>query len=153
MGVTFTFTGEYEHQLDPKGRLIVPVDWRPGLDEGGFLSPGLNGRKCLFLLPMSHYHEIEQTLLPKDQKEKTFDRARLALSSYFFSGSRVKVDNQGRIFLLPRLRERGALKQDVILRGAGSLVEIWDPEELRLYEEQELNAAELRDKLRQVAGL
>lgn len=147
--MTFTFTGEYEHQLDPKGRLIVPADWRLGLEEGGFLCPGLNGHKCLFIFPMSRYHKMEETLLAQ-----TFDnRAGTALSSYVFSGSKVKVDAQGRIFILPKLRERGALKQDVILRGGGSRIEIWDREQLRLYEQQELSAAELRDKLRQIPGL
>ena len=40
------FLGQYQHSIDAKGRLIVPVKFREGLGEHFVVTKGLD--KCLF---------------------------------------------------------------------------------------------------------
>jgi len=143
--VTSKFSGEYEHQLDTKGRLIIPADWRPGLAEGFFLCPGLNGYTCLYLLPPWRWAIIEEKLL----KITYDDEAGTLLQSLVFSGTETKLDGQGRVFIPPKLQARGAISDKVILCGAGDRIEIWNPEERRLFEEKEFSPEALRSKIRE----
>ena len=138
------FWGEYEHQLDDKGRVTVPADWRPGLAEGFFLCPGLDGI-CLNLLPKWRWVIIEEALL----KVTYDDEAGVALQRRFGSGVETKLDGQGRAFIPPRLQLRAAINDKVILCGAGDRIEIWNPEERRVYEEKEFSPDALREKIRQ----
>ena len=45
------FIGEYNHNLDEKGRLAIPVKFRALLKKGGVVTKGLDN--CLFLLNKS----------------------------------------------------------------------------------------------------
>ena len=141
--VTSTFWGEYEHQLDDKGRVTVPADWRPGLAEGFFLCPGLNGYVCLYLLPKWRWAMIEETLL----KVTYDDKAGTGLQSLVGLGVLTKLDGQGRLSIPPRLRARGGISEEVLLCGAGDRIEIWNPEQRRAYEEKEFNPEALQDKI------
>jgi len=147
-GVTSTFWGEYEHQLDDKGRVTVPADWRPGLAEGFFLCPGLDGT-CLYLLPKWRWAIIEEALL----KVTYDDEAGTGLQRLFGSGVETKLDGQGRVFIPPKLRGRGAIsdRAEVLLFGAGDRIEIWDPKERQLFEDKEFNREALREKIRRKA--
>lgn len=56
MGVVDVFFGEYRHNLDAKGRIIVPAKFREGLGEKFYVTRGMDG--CLFV-----YAENEWNLL------------------------------------------------------------------------------------------
>ena len=142
--MTSKFWGEFEHQLDDKGRVTVPADWRPGLAEGFFLCPGLDGTTCLNLLPMWRWAIIEETLL----KVTYDDEAGVKLQRRFSSGIQTKLDGQGRVFIPPSLRTRGIISDRVTLFGAGDRIEIWDPEKRRQYEADEFTAEGLREAVR-----
>ncbi|MGB1289271.1 MAG: cell division/cell wall cluster transcriptional repressor MraZ, partial [Aggregatilineales bacterium] len=45
------FWGEHAHQLDIKGRLIIPARYRTSLDEGAILTRGLD--KNLVIYPQA----------------------------------------------------------------------------------------------------
>ena len=52
------FIGEYQHNVDNKGRLIVPSKLREGLGENFIMTKGLDN--CLFVYPKSEWHILEQ---------------------------------------------------------------------------------------------
>ena len=54
------FIGEYQHSLDEKGRVIVPVKYREQLGENFVLTKGLDG--CLFIYPLLEWAAFEQKL-------------------------------------------------------------------------------------------
>jgi division/cell wall cluster transcriptional repressor MraZ len=56
----FAFSGEFEHNVDGKGRLIIPAKFRPALDAGYFLTKGLDG--CLWLFPQATWAEMGDKL-------------------------------------------------------------------------------------------
>jgi MraZ protein len=113
------FSGEYEHALDDKGRLIVPAKFRAELAEGLFVTRGLDG--CLFVFPPDTWKDLSEKVanLPLAQAS-----ARL-FSRMIYSGTECSLDKQGRILLPPSLRAHADIESEVVITGVRNRVEIW----------------------------
>jgi division/cell wall cluster transcriptional repressor MraZ len=88
---TTMFIGEYNHNLDEKGRLAIPAKFRAILKKGAVVTKGLDG--CLFLYSKNQFEEIAKKFaaLPLSQsKARAFARHMLA------GAMDVEFDNQGR---------------------------------------------------------
>src|SRR5699024_12518937 len=86
------FMGEFNHNIDMKGRIIVPSKFREGLGDSFVVTRGLD--KCLFAYPMNEWKLLEEKLknLPLTKKDAR------AFTRFFFSGAvECEVDKQGRI--------------------------------------------------------
>ncbi len=115
------FIGEYNHNLDDKGRLAIPAKFRVILKKGAVVTKGLDN--CLFLYSKEQFEKIAQKFaaLPISQaKARAFSRHMLA------GAMDVEFDNQGRITLPEYLRKFSALKKGVIIAGLYNHLEIWD---------------------------
>jgi MraZ protein len=114
------FMGEYNHTIDAKGRLIIPVRFREGLGDVFVMTKGLDG--CLFIFPMDEWEAFEKKLraLPLTSKNaRTFSR-------FFVSGAtECELDKQGRILVPQTLREFACLDREVVLAGNLSRIEVW----------------------------
>ena len=116
------FMGEYDHTLDPKGRMIVPAKFRDELGERFILTLGLDG--CLFAYPMQEWEQFLEGL-----KKLPGTRDARQLQRHFLAGAAdVEVDKQGRFLIPQRLREQAGLEKDVLLVGVLSKIEIWSRE-------------------------
>ncbi len=115
--------GEYNHTIDPKGRVIVPSKFRDALGEEFVVTKGLDG--CLFVYDNKEWSAFEEKLkgLPVTNKD-----ARSFVRFFLAGATTVEVDKQGRILLPGVLREFAALTKDVVLIGVASRVEIWSKE-------------------------
>ena len=86
--------GEYHHNLDEKGRLIIPSKFREDIGNEFIVTRGLDG--CLFVYSKIEWDNIVSKLksLPfTKQDARTFNR-------FFLSGATVcEFDKQGRINL------------------------------------------------------
>ena len=114
------FTGEYNHSIDAKGRVIVPSKFREQLGEEFVVTKGLDG--CLFVYPKSEWEGIEEKFraLPSNGETRRFMR-------FFFAGAATcEVDKQGRILIPPNLREHADLQKDIVSAGVLNRVEIWN---------------------------
>ena len=114
-------TGEFNHSIDAKGRLIIPSKFRENLGENFVITKGLDG--CLFLYPDNEWKTFEEKLrtLPLTNKDaRIFTR--------FFLGSAVDggLDKQGRVLISSALRNFAHLEKEVVLVGVLDRVEIWD---------------------------
>jgi MraZ protein len=121
------FLGEYTHTLDSKGRLTLPAKFRETLAQGVVVTRGLD--KCLFVFTYDDWKvftEILSEKLPFTQKSaRDFSR-------FFFSGAvDIIPDRQGRVLIPPFLREYAGLDSDVVIIGANSRLELWDPSRWR----------------------
>ncbi len=119
--VSSLLTGEFNHSIDTKGRLIIPSKFRDILGEDFVITKGLDG--CLFLYPNNEWKIFEEKLrtLPLTNKNaRTFTR--------YFLGSAVDggLDKQGRVLISSALREFAGLEKEVVLVGVLERVEIWD---------------------------
>lgn len=116
------FMGEYDHTLDPKGRMIVPSKFREELGERFILTMGLDG--CLFAYPQTEWEHFVEGLrkLPGTKEARQLQRHFMARAA------EADVDKQGRFLIPAKLRELAGLTKDVVLVGAISKVEIWSKE-------------------------
>jgi len=115
------FIGEYNHNLDDKGRVAVPAKFRAMLKGGAVVTRGLDN--CLFLYTKKEWQELAAKLakLPIS-KSNTRAFARLMLAG----AMDVDFDNQGRIMLPEYLRKFAGLKKNLIIAGLYDRLEIWD---------------------------
>lgn len=115
------FTGQYQHAIDSKGRLIMPVKFREKFKDSCYVCNGLDG--CLFVFDKEYWEEFNEKLMKLPMNNK---KAR-TLARYFASGSdECEFDKQGRILISPALKEKASLTRDVVLVGVLNRVEIWD---------------------------
>jgi len=137
------FIGEYNHNLDDKGRLAIPAKFRAILKKGAVVTKGLDN--CLFLYSREQFEKIAQKFaaLPLSQaKARAFSRHMLA------GAMDVDFDNQGRITLPEYLRKFSARKKSVIVAGLYNHLEIWDEEAWNNYKaESERNSNSIAEEL------
>ena len=130
------FTGEYNHTVDAKGRLIVPAKLRDQLGDEFMVTRGLDG--CLFVYTLDEWHNMEERFRDIPMTSKNARK----FSRFLFAGAvNCEVDKQGRILLPPVLREYAGIQKDVVLAGVLSRIEIWDKNrwDENTYDEDEMD--------------
>ena len=111
--------GEYQHNIDEKGRMIVPAKFREDLGDSFIVTKGLDN--CLAIYSLSEWSTIEAQIraLPLSKSRD--------LQRFWFSGAaEVAADKQGRILIPASLRSYGMLERDVVVIGVSNRVEAWD---------------------------
>ena len=113
--------GEYEHSLDAKGRLIMPVKLRQDMGEKFIVTKGLDG--CLFAFSQEEWLNFEtklKTLPLSDKNARNFVR-------FFLAGAtECELDKQGRFLIPNNLRNAANLEKEVVIIGVGTRLEIWN---------------------------
>lgn len=115
--------GEYKHNIDSKGRLIVPAKFREDLGEYFIVTRGLDG--CLFGYPQKEWEVLEQKLkqLPLAKKESR------AFTRFLYSAAtECTLDKQGRINIPQTLRNHAKLEKSCYVVGVSERFEIWSEE-------------------------
>ena len=94
--------GEYSHNIDAKGRLIIPAKFRDDLGEHFVITKGMEN--CLYVYPEAEWTAFEEKLnaLP------------------------TTTDKQGRTLIPSVLRTFAHLDKEVVFIGMGKRAEIWD---------------------------
>jgi len=116
------FWGEYSHQLDEKGRLIIPARYRTHLTPHAVLTRGLD--RNLVIYPQDAWRTVSDRL---NQMPITHPTAR-ALRRLLFSGAvELALDRQGRIVIPSYLRDYAQLNGEVLIAGMESFLELWEP--------------------------
>jgi len=135
--------GEYNHNVDTKGRMIVPAKFRDELGDSFIVTRGLD--KCLFAYPMNEWKIIEEKLktLPLTKKDAR------AFTRFFFSGAiECEVDKQGRINIPSSLRTYADLEKECVVIGVSERVEIWAKESWTSYvEDSEESFSDIAENL------
>jgi MraZ protein len=116
------FLGQYQHSLDNKGRLTIPVRYRELLAEGAYITQGFD--RNLMVLTTSAFQGIAQRV---NRMSVTDPEARSLRRLIYSHGEQVEVDKAGRILIPLFLRDAAGLDGDAILVGAGDYFEIWSP--------------------------
>jgi MraZ protein len=114
------FMGEYHHNIDTKGRIIVPSKFRDGLGTTFILTRGLD--KCLFGYPFEEWKILEDKLktLPLTKKDAR------AFTRFFFAGAiECEVDKQGRINISAPLLQYAGLEKECVVIGVSNRIEVW----------------------------
>ncbi len=115
------FLGEYQHTLDAKGRLSLPVKFRAGMTGSLVVAKGLGD--CLYVYAADEYRAFIERLMAQDDFDPRFRQVR----RFFTSGAiETELDSAGRITLPPVLRDYAGLVREVAVIGNGNRIELWD---------------------------
>ncbi len=122
------FRGCFEHTIDDKGRVSIPVTFRKALgvqDEGLIVTRFIiNSFRCLDVYPHAEWESFEQELITnKPRFDETFSKIE---SFYLANAQECQIDKQGRILLPPHLREYAGLDKNVMFASSLKKFRIWD---------------------------
>jgi MraZ protein len=135
--------GEYQHTVDPKGRVILPSKFRPALKEGLVVTKGLE--ECLFVYPISEWKKRVEAMraLPETRKD-----ARDFARNFFSGASPSTLDRLGRIFIPQTLRDFAHVTKEVVIIGVSTRIEIWDKTRWTRYQKETEKAySDIAEKL------
>lgn len=117
------FMGEFHHNVDEKGRLIIPSKFRNDLGSKFIITRGIE--KCLFIYSLDEWNKIIDKL-----KELPFTRkdARTFMRMFLSGATECELDNNGRINIPNPLKEYANIQKEVIVIGVNERLEIWSNE-------------------------
>ena len=117
------FVGEFEHKVDAKGRIPIPPKFRAELKEGLVLTPGVE--KYIVIHPLPEWEKVTAALTTSTITSSKLRRINRAI---FATAFHLNIDSQGRIAVPAPLREYADIKDEVIIAGANTYIELWNKE-------------------------
>ena len=140
--------GEYQHTLDSKKRVALPVKFRKELGKHAVITRGLD--KCLFVYPLKEWERVAEALsnLPTGQAStRSFVRLFLAGAVH------AETDQLGRVLIPDYLKDYAGLKDKVVITGIYKRLEIWDAERWETYKSEiEKETDMLAEKLGEIGA-
>jgi len=119
------FLGQFQHNLDDKGRLMVPARYRDLLAAGAFITQGFD--KCLMVMTDAHFKEVYDIINGMNMADLAARELRRMILSNAYP---VEVDKVGRILVPQNLREfLGITSGELTVAGQGEYFEVWTPAE------------------------
>ncbi len=122
------FIGEYAHNLDAKGRIIIPAKFREALNASFILTRGLDG--CLTIYSKEQWEKIFEKLnkLPSTKKA-----TRQYIHMLTSRATECTLDNQGRIQIPSFLSKPVNIIKECVIVGVNDHIEIWNKEAWEAY--------------------
>lgn len=117
------FMGEYHHNIDEKGRIVIPGKFREQAEKELVITRGLE--KCLYLYTKEEWEKVVSKLerLPFTKKD-----ARTFMRSFFAGATASEFDKSGRINITSPLVSYAGLTKNCVVIGVNDRIEIWDEE-------------------------
>ncbi len=115
------FLGEFEYKLDEKGRVLIPPKFRRELKEGVVLTTG--PEKCIIAYAPPEWKKLADALTTGSIAPSKLRRLNRAI---FATAFRLNIDRQGRIALPIPLRQYAEIKDEIVIAGANTYLELWD---------------------------
>src|SRR5215204_2177219 len=114
------FLGEFEHSIDDKGRLAVPARFRPALEDGLFITRGLD--RCLVIWDGDSWRAVSERV----RTLSLWDGDARRMQRLFFSGAASgQLDKLGRMVIPQYLRSYAAIDTEVVVVGLADRIEVW----------------------------
>jgi MraZ protein len=122
------FLGQFQHNLDDKGRLMVPARYRDLLAAGAFITQGFD--KCLMVMTDAYFKQVYERINNMNLADSTARMLRRLILSNAYP---VEVDKVGRILVPQNLREfLGITSGELTVAGQGEYFEVWTPAEWKV---------------------
>ena len=116
------FLSQFQHNLDDKGRLMIPARYRELLAAGAFITQGFD--KCLMVMTDTYFKQVYDRINAMNLADPT---ARLLRRLILSNAYPVEVDKVGRILVPQNLRQVITLESEAIVAGQGEYFEVWTP--------------------------
>lgn len=123
-----SFLGNHSHNLDEKGRVNLPVEFRRVLAESDQASVVLtnyisDGSRCLEGFALNSWKEFENKLRAKSR----FDPKLQKLENYYLSrAAHCSIDSTGRILIPTYLRGYAGLDREIVFTSSIHGFRVWD---------------------------
>lgn len=111
-------TGEFQHNLDAKGRLFIPARLRDELGDVFYVTLSMD--KCL-----SAYNAESWQVFSDKVNAMPYVKQR-KMRPLFAYAARCELDVQGRILIPQNLRDFAGLTKSVTVVGCNNHAEFWD---------------------------
>jgi len=118
------FLGHFQHNLDDKGRLMIPARFRELLEGGAYITQGFD--KCLMVMTETYFKQVYERIEAMNLADPIARLLRRLILSNAYS---VEVDKIGRILVPQNLRAFLQLEGEAIVAGQGEYFEVWRPAE------------------------
>ncbi|NJC96406.1 MAG: division/cell wall cluster transcriptional repressor MraZ [Anaerolineales bacterium] len=119
------FLGQFQHNLDDKGRLMIPARYRDLLAAGAYITQGFD--KCLMVMTDAYFKQVYDELNNMNLADPTARMVRRLILSNAYP---VEVDKVGRILVPQNLRGfLGVQNGELTVAGQGEYFEVWTPAE------------------------
>ena len=118
------FLGQFQHNLDDKGRLMIPARFRELLAAGAFITQGFD--RCLMVMTDMYFKQVYDRISAMNLADPM---ARLLRRLILSNAYPVETDKVGRILLPQNLRQSIMLENEAVLAGQGDYFEVWNPAE------------------------
>lgn len=143
------FLGQYEYQMDQKGRVSLPAEYRRRAKGSRFVLLQWEPTH-LTLFPESTWAGVQERLLGLRRSEAAMARYLRQITA---RAVEVEPDKQGRILIPGWLQEGAGLEGATLLIGALDRVEIWNPDRFRdAAPEDEADSEELARTVHEIFG-
>jgi MraZ protein len=117
------FLGNFQHNLDDKGRLMIPARFREMLEGGAYITQGFD--KCLMVMTEGYFKQVYERIESMNLADPT---ARLLRRLILSNAYPVEADKVGRILVPQNLRAfLGIENGELTVAGQGEYFEVWTP--------------------------
>jgi MraZ protein len=116
------FIGHFQHNLDDKGRLMIPARFRELLEGGAYITQGFD--KCLMVMTDAYFKQVYERINAMNLADPIARLLRRLILSNAFP---VEVDKIGRIVVPQPLRAFIEIEGEAIVAGQGDYFEVWTP--------------------------
>ena len=123
--------GIFEHTVDDKGRVSLPLRFREALQLGEgdrviIANFATKTSRCLDVYTEAVWERLEESMSARPQ----FGQVVMHFLNYYMATAQeCSIDKQGRILLTQQLRDYAGLKRDIIFTSALNKFRIWDREQ------------------------
>lgn len=131
--------GKYGAKLDEKNRLIVPARLRQELGDAFYVTLGVNcGHRCLTVYTAEEWKKLSDNFNALSLSQRAG-----AASLIFMNAAECTPDKQFRFSLTTFLMEYAGISREIMMVGRSGQAEIWDAEEFRRFEQENLTPEKL----------
>jgi MraZ protein len=130
------FTGEFDHTLDDKNRLIIPSKFRQPLGERFYMLRSINA-PCIWIMP----EEVFESFIQKASEKipVTDVEGQKFLRNIHATVYLCEMDKQGRVVVQQKLKEKcGIVDSNVTLVGTRDQIELWSTSTWKLQQEEDI---------------
>lgn len=136
------FLGEFTHKLDSKNRIMIPSEFREDLSNNFYITKG--PEKSLVIYTEEEFIKQSERL---DMLEVQNKKNRAIKRLFFSSTVKASLDKQGRVLLNKNLRDYSEIKEEAMIIGNNSTIELWDRVNWEAYiDEVEVNLSDIMDE-------
>ncbi|MBQ9900900.1 MAG: hypothetical protein IJM51_00725 [Clostridia bacterium] len=128
--------GSAVHNLDTKGRIVIPAKYRDDFGSSVYALYGVKG--CIRLYSYEQFMKATEKLRDADITKDALRRR------VFGSVENISLDTQGRILLSEELRKKAGITDRVRMVGMFGWLELWKEENLSEKEEELTSEEEIR---------